>query len=321
MTHFDVFNGDADGICALLQLRLAAPADAVLVTGAKRDIALLERVDARAGDAVTVLDVSADTNRVALASLLDRGVTVEYFDHHDAETLPTHPGLRAHIDRSAAMCTSLIVDRHLDGAQRSWAIVGAYGDNLTGPARACADALGLDDDQGRKLRELGDLLSYNAYGDAEADLVVAPERLYRALVAHRDPFAFLRDAPECRLIDDQKQADTALASLARPYATLAGGVVYVLPDEPWSRRMRGLLANDLANRFPRLAHAVITPDDSGCYTVSVRSPLERPQGADALCRAFPGGGGRRAAAGINHLPRDELDRFVAAMDAAFPRVA
>jgi hypothetical protein len=55
--------------------------------------------------------------------------------------------------------------------------------------------------------------------------------------------------------------------------------------------------------------------------VSVRSPLERPQGADALCRAFPGGGGRRAAAGINHLPRDELDRFVAAMDAAFPRVA
>ena len=47
--RIDVFNGDADGICALHQLRLAAPADSELVTGVKRDIALLERVAARLG--------------------------------------------------------------------------------------------------------------------------------------------------------------------------------------------------------------------------------------------------------------------------------
>ncbi|HTN65634.1 MAG TPA: acetyltransferase, partial [Burkholderiaceae bacterium] len=35
MKHFDVFNGDADGLCALHQLRLAAPLDAVLITGIK----------------------------------------------------------------------------------------------------------------------------------------------------------------------------------------------------------------------------------------------------------------------------------------------
>ncbi|PUE05199.1 MAG: acetyltransferase, partial [Candidatus Sedimenticola endophacoides] len=46
---YDVFNGDADGICALLQLRREEPREAVLVTGVKRDIALLERVDAGAG--------------------------------------------------------------------------------------------------------------------------------------------------------------------------------------------------------------------------------------------------------------------------------
>ena len=34
--HFDVFNGDADGICALLQLRQTFP-DSKLVTGVKRD--------------------------------------------------------------------------------------------------------------------------------------------------------------------------------------------------------------------------------------------------------------------------------------------
>ncbi len=38
---YDIFNGDADGICALLQLRKAEPRDAQLVTGVKRDINLL----------------------------------------------------------------------------------------------------------------------------------------------------------------------------------------------------------------------------------------------------------------------------------------
>jgi hypothetical protein len=31
MQIFDVFNGDADGICALIQLRLAEPCDSTLV--------------------------------------------------------------------------------------------------------------------------------------------------------------------------------------------------------------------------------------------------------------------------------------------------
>ena len=50
MRQIDVFNGDADGICALLQLRKAEPRDATLVTGVKRDINLLAKVDAGAGD-------------------------------------------------------------------------------------------------------------------------------------------------------------------------------------------------------------------------------------------------------------------------------
>ena len=77
MTHFDAFNGDADGICSLLQLRLTTPRESTLVTGVKRDIALLERIPAQRGDAVTALDISVEVNRTALLSLLDRGVTVE----------------------------------------------------------------------------------------------------------------------------------------------------------------------------------------------------------------------------------------------------
>ncbi len=63
---FDVFNGDADGICALHQLRLAEPVNSELITGPKRDISLLKRVQARAGDRITVLDIALSKNRDAL---------------------------------------------------------------------------------------------------------------------------------------------------------------------------------------------------------------------------------------------------------------
>ena len=56
--QIDVFNGDADGICALLQLRQDQPTKSQLVTGLKRDIQLLDDVKVQHGDQVTVLDIS-----------------------------------------------------------------------------------------------------------------------------------------------------------------------------------------------------------------------------------------------------------------------
>ena len=38
-TAYDLFNGDADGLCALHQLRMLQPRDTVLLSGTKRDIA------------------------------------------------------------------------------------------------------------------------------------------------------------------------------------------------------------------------------------------------------------------------------------------
>jgi hypothetical protein len=68
--NYDVFNGDADGICALIQLRLEEPLESILITGVKRDISLLKQVEAKAGDRVTVLDISLDKNRRPLLDLL-----------------------------------------------------------------------------------------------------------------------------------------------------------------------------------------------------------------------------------------------------------
>jgi hypothetical protein len=48
--YIDVCNGDADGLCAIVQWRLHEPRAATLVTGLKREIALLSGVQAAVGD-------------------------------------------------------------------------------------------------------------------------------------------------------------------------------------------------------------------------------------------------------------------------------
>ena len=317
MTYYDVFNGDADGICSLHQLRLDEPRDAVLVTGAKRDIALLARVDAKTGDAVTVLDVSVASNRDALVALLERGVAVQYFDHHFAGELPRHPNFGAMIDTSPQVCTGIIVDRHLQGKQRVWAAVAAFGDDLDGPAHALGASLGLDASRVASLRELGEALAYNAYGDSEADLIVHPAELYRTIARYADPFAALASEPVIAHINEVRRADLALAHGLKPTHELAYASVYVLPDAAWSRRVRGALCNELARQNADRAHAICTPNEEGGYTVSVRAPRAKPTGTDTLCRSFSSGGGRAAAGGINNLPTQELPELLQRLEKAF----
>ena len=317
MSHYDAFNGDADGICALHQLRLEEPRESTLVTGVKRDIELLARVDARAGDTVTVLDVSMASNRAALDALLERGVAVQYFDHHFAGDLPQHPKLRPLIDTSPGVCTGMLVDRYLLGKRRIWAVVAAFGDNLDASAQALAEPLGLDATRLEALRALGENLAYNAYGDTEADLITHPAELYRTVARYADPFRLLAKEPLIGRIDAARREDLALARALKPEYAFQCATVYLLPDAAWSRRVRGVFGNELANRAPRLAHAILTRDAQGGFVVSVRAPRTSPTGADALCRAFATGGGRAAAAGINHLPNDALPEFVRELSKAF----
>lgn len=74
--NYDIFNGDADGIIALLQLRLVSPTDSELVTGVKRDIELLDKLEVKQGDSLTVLDISMEANRAGLLRALQLGASV-----------------------------------------------------------------------------------------------------------------------------------------------------------------------------------------------------------------------------------------------------
>ncbi len=318
MTRHDVFNGDADGLCALQQLRLAEPApDALIVTGVKRDIALLQRVEAAPGDAVTVLDVSLDKNRDALLRTLERGARVRYVDHHFAGEIPAHDALETHIDPSAETCTGLIVNGMLDGAYRAWAVVAAFGDNLLDAARSAAAPLELADADVARLQELGTLLNYNGYGATLDDLHFDPAALAVRLRPYTDPLDFVHeDAAFGELVagyaDDRARVDALIPERVSDAAAL-----YMLPDAAWARRIGGVWANELAQDSPARAHALLTGRADGSYVVSVRAPVTNRAGADELCRGFETGGGRAAAAGINRLPPGDVERFAVAFEARY----
>lgn len=317
MTYYDVFNGDADGICALQQLRLAEPRDSVLVTGVKRDIGLLARVPAEAGDAVTVLDISVDKNRAALDRLLDAGAQIRYFDHHFPGEIPTHPNLDCHVETLPNKGTSLLVHEYLGGGQRAWAVVGTFGDNFDDAARRAAEPLGLSEVAVGQLRDLGIYLNYNGYGAEVTDLHFPPDELYRRLSPYADPLAFIAEDPAFAALRDGYEDDMARARAVQPVLETDRHRLYILPADPWGRRAGGVFANELAQESPGRAHALLTQLPAGGFVVSVRAPIDRPEGADALCRQFATGGGRKAAAGINDLPELEYDRFVAAFIGSF----
>ncbi len=318
MSNFDVFNGDADGICALIQLRQHQPLQSTRVTGVKRDINLLKRVDASAGDQVTVLDVSLDKNRDALLKVLDQGAEVLYFDHHFAGDIPEHPSLTTHIDTSPTTCTSLLVDQYLHGAYRAWAVTAAFGDNFHDSAIEAAKPLALSAQQLSRLQELGTYINYNGYGSDISDLHFDPDRLYQLMLPYADPLDFIASDPSFQQLQTGYQEDMRLAEELKAELENTANAVFVLPDASWARRVSGVYGNELARTHQQRAHALLTHKPDGGYLVSVRAPLSNRNGADTLCRQFDTGGGRAAAAGINHLPDADFDNFVKRFQETYP---
>jgi len=316
MAHYYAFNGDADGLCALHQLRLVEMRPATLVTGVKRDITLLKHIPGVDGDSVTVLDVSLQQNRKDLLRLLDSRVSVRYFDHHQSGEIPGDPLLEAHIDESADVCTSVLVDRYIGGRHRLWAIVAAFGDNLTNTARAMASEAGLDPKATAALEKLGTCLNYNAYGETIEDLHYHPAELSELMMRFTDPASFIEQTDTLARLHAGFEDDMAKARLQAARRGIAPGII-VLPNEPWARRAIGVLTNELARSRPETPHAILSPKASGGFTVSVRVPADSPVSAAEFCGRFETGGGRKLAGGINYLAEAELDRFVARFHAHF----
>jgi len=312
MTYFDIFNGDADGICALHQWRLAQPQESTLITGVKRDISLVKQAQASSGDRLIILDISLDKNRSALVQCLDNGANIVYFDHHFAGEIPEHTNLNCHINTDANICTSLLVNNYLNGKFLPWAITAAFGDNLFDAAIQAAEPLQLDDAALKQLEHLGTLINYNGYGVSESDLYFHPADLYRAIQPFVSPFEFIAESKAYPILAKGYASDMAKAAELPIQSNAAGSAIIMLPNDAWTRRVSGVYGNALAREHPSRAHALLTLMDDGSYRISVRAPLTNKTGADELCMQFPTGGGRKAAAGVNALPADMLTAFIEA---------
>ncbi len=318
MQYIDVFNGDADGICALHQLRLYQPRpDARLVSGVKRDITLLAQLTEIDDAAITVLDISLDRNRDSLEKILSRRNTVLYADHHFAGPLPDSERLTVHINPQPLTCTSLIINNLLPSPPNPWAIVGAFGDNLDEPAIELAAQMGLNDSAAAQLKETGILLNYNGYGAELSDLFFTPDDLYHQVHPYTDPLVFFSESPALQTLRTGYQQDMERAMNFSPIHEDSSGRMFQLPAEPWARRVAGVYSNTLARQRPDLAHALLTANSDGSLRISVRAPLSNRTGAEILCRQFPTGGGRSAAAGINALPADQMAAFTKAFSRQF----
>lgn len=165
MTHYDILNGDADGLCALVQLRLQQPAETTLVTGVKRDIWLLDRIKAGPGDRLTVLDISLDSNRNDLQRILVAGAQVETTPHRSPITRAGRPHRhrlgRVHQPaRRPASCRRAASMGHRRRLRRQ----------PSSSARQLAATTTFSAIEIVQLQALGEALNYNAYGEAVADL-------------------------------------------------------------------------------------------------------------------------------------------------------
>jgi len=317
MNNFDVFNGDADGICALHQMRLAKPLESTLITGVKRDISLLKQVQAEAGDQILVLDISLDKNREDLLRLLETGTEIKYFDHHFSGDIPENNNLRATINTDPNTCTSLLVNEYLKQQYLAWAVTAAFGDNLHQSAITAAKPLGLSEAKLKQLELLGTCINYNGYGSSLDDLIFTPENLYKIISHYENPFDFIETDASYQQLENGYIEDLAQVEITKPVYETASHSVTILPNEKWARRVGGVYANQLATQNPDRAHAMLTQQNGDNFVVSVRAPLNNKTGADELCRQFETGGGRKAAAGINKLPAADYDLFVGKFTQAF----
>lgn len=317
MNYIDVFNGDADGICALHQLRLANPVDSTLVTGVKRNINLLKQVHSNKDDFITVFDISLDKNRDDLLRCLSNGSNILYFDHHFSGEIPDNESLKCYIDTDENVCTSLLVNEYLNGKHLAWAVTAAYGDNLFIAAEEAAKPLALSKEKLEALKLLGTCINYNGYGATLDDLIFAPEELYKKIKNYSDPFDFINNEPAYKKLVDGYHEDSSKAQKLHAEYKSDTHALFILDDEKWARRVSGVFANQLAQDNPNRAHAMLTKNSEGAFVVSVRAPLNNKVGADELCRQFDTGGGRKAAAGINRLPAVDYERFLAMFLATF----
>ena len=272
------YNGDADGICSMVQWGLVYGIEGKRITGVKRDIELLERVSPNPDDEIIVMDISLARNHARAVELSSQGFDITWFDHH----LAGDPidAIATHIDTSSDVCTARIVEKFL-GVDSDWAQVALHGDGLSVHSSK------------PEFKELGELLNYNGYGADLSDLHFHPDELLLLCLQAKTPQKFM-DTQAFMTLKNGFESDLSNAKNIEP-----SNGYYLLPNEAWARRVVGVMAHRI-NESGDGPH-VIAIDKGETLQVSIRGS----EGIGELCKMF-GGGGRATAGGIDALPKSEI---------------
>ena len=305
MTNYFVFNGDADGICAAHQLYLKNLQEFEAITGVKRDIALLRKIEWVSDSSINVLDISVEKNLPYLERLLEQNCRITWFDHHISNEKPEHVNIAYYVQTEVDVNTSLIVSRYLGEPISQWVIVGLFGDNMGETAVLTAKKLGLNGSQIQDLKKMGELLNYNAYGATIKDLHFHPAEILKQMKPYAEPLIFMQDEDLISVLEEGYKADFQMIDHVE---WLASNIV-CLPDEKWARRVVGDYAYQLVRDEPEKDFAVLLTKGEN-YQVSIRTSIKSNKNAGEFCLQFPTGGGRLKAAGINALPQKNLDTFI-----------
>ena len=308
MKHYDFFNGDADGIISLHQFRLQFPRKSELFTGVKRDVKLLrDAVDIK-NATFTVFDISLLSNSDYIEGILKNNNKVSWFDHHEPGDTDLGDNFSIRVDADPNCCTNILVDKFIDGLHRPWTICGAYGDNLHEQAEKlnpCFSEMTM-----LQLKEIGETLNYNGYGNEESDLTVHPKDVYLDIQKYRSPFQYRKLSEIYNKINTQMKSDETELNSSEILHTSETGNIILLPNTKASIRYSGIYSNKQTTDNPDKAFAILTEINDDNYRVSIRSPKNNPYEASTLALSFPTGGGREKAAGINELPKTELKKFI-----------
>ena len=272
------YNGDADGICSMVQWGLVNGVDGQRITGVKRDIELLKRIDAKEGDELIVMDISLARNSSTASKLENNGVTIQWFDHHLAGDY--EGSIEKNINTSSKVCTAVIVEEYL-GVRSSWTQVALHGDGLS------------EISSEPEFKELGELLNYNGYGADLSDLHFHPDDLMLSCLSAKTPEQFLK-TNEFKTLKLGFAEDIEKSSKVK----LVNGA-YIMPNEPWARRVVGVFAHRINAKSSGPHVIAIEKDDT--FQVSLRGR----KGSGEFCAMF-GGGGRETAGGIDNLTKEEM---------------
>ena len=162
----------------------------------------------------------------------------------------------------------------------------------------------------RELKEIGETLNYNGYGNQESDLTVHPKDVYLDIQKYKSPFQYKKLSEIYNKINTQMKSDETELNSSEILHTSKTGNIILLPTQKHLLDTR-IYSNKQTTDNPSKAFAILTNINEDTYRISIRSPKNNPVGASKLALSFPTSGGReKDLVKINELPKTELKNFI-----------